>query len=353
MDEVQDSVDPHPERASTWTKFFQIAVTSELQRVFLTGTFPPHLSDRFLSVANAEIDTTVIRASSDRPELGYHVVKMNWKTNVTRNLMALVTALERELEERDRIIVFFLNSEDCEAFANRYRCSKYHSKLPIYSDECKEANLQRWDSGETKVMAATTAASVGVDRPYVKFTVVAEGTYGLLTFAQEVGRGGRRGEPSHSIVLHNDRSHKVHKFSGLEDPKDVGCLAAMNAYSHNRSTCRRSFILKSLDGGDRNRTCLRLPGSNPCDVCKPDGDIARLVKTAVEQAHIKDAISLGPPIQASFVSTLSMHPTIHPAPPPVPGPSKPTAQQSQESYFDEPTPSMLKEFDVIDELHKV
>ena len=43
VDEIQDAVNPHPERVHIWTKFFDIAVTAPQQRILLTATFPPHL----------------------------------------------------------------------------------------------------------------------------------------------------------------------------------------------------------------------------------------------------------------------------------------------------------------------
>ena len=358
VDEVQDAVTPHPDRVLTWDKFFAIAVSSHLQRVFLTGTFPPHLTDKFLRVTISNQDTLMIRATTDRPELGYHVVNINWKTSIIRNAMALVRMLETELEGKDRIIIFFQNHDTCEQFAHRYGCAKYHSKLPMFGDDCKDSNLHRWDVGETKVLVATTAAAVGVDRPYVKFTVVVEGTYGLLTFAQEVGRGGRRGEPSYAIVLRNERAHKVHAFKGLTDPKDVSCIAAFEGYLNNASNCRRHLLLKCLDGSDlcdqrrRRLTCDQVPGSNPCDMCQPRSRIALLIKSSVTEAHTDTTL---PPITPTGHCSYKSAATARmPAPvAPVAGPSNREKTLSQESYGEEPTASLLGLFDAIDKLHSV
>ena len=63
VDEIQDAVNPHPERVQVWTKFFDIAVTAPQQRILLTATFPPHLKKAFFSTTICEKNTLVIRAT--------------------------------------------------------------------------------------------------------------------------------------------------------------------------------------------------------------------------------------------------------------------------------------------------
>ena len=349
VDEIQDTVNPHPERVQVWTKFFDIAVTAPQQRILLTATFPPHLEKAFFSTTICEKNTLVIRATTDRPELGYHVVEANPKASFTRNTTALIAALEKQLRDDECIIVFFQSSDECEQFHAAYACALYHSKLPASGHGSKPSHLHDWDSGEKKVLAATTAASVGIDRLYIKFTVVVQSTYGLLTYGQEVGRGGRRGEHSYAILLQQQNYHRVHRFTGLFDNKDTNCIAAMSAYGGNMATCRRAVLLKTFDGAnlcDKRRgrlTCKQIPGANLCDICDPSSQMAQLIRSALDNANQKlKAPALPLPLRT---------------PQPLAGPSVTAApaSHSQDYYFDndELTPEMLMELDKISDAYKV
>ena len=153
-------------------------MASYMQRISLTGSLPPFVMNAFLAKSISDKLTKTIRATTNRPEVGLIVVEVNQWMSMLCNARALVMTLEEELAERDRILVFFQSAAECERFSRDYGSAQYHSKLPVFGLENKQGNLDRWDVGETKVLAA-----LGVDRPYVKFVVVVEGTYGLLTFA--------------------------------------------------------------------------------------------------------------------------------------------------------------------------
>lgn len=375
-----------------WKKYFELSVASYMQRISLTGSLPPFVMNAFLAKSISDKSTKTIRATTNRPEVGLIVVEVNQRTSMLRNARALVMTLEDELAERDRILVFFQSAAECERFSRDYGSAQYHSKLPAFGAENKQGNLDRWDAGETKVLAATTAAALGVDRPYVKFVVVVEGTYGLLTFAQEIGRGGRRGQQSYGILLRDP--HKYHcpskkDFKGTRDKRDVGAEMAFHVYATNVITCRRLVLLDTMDGPAmchqrRQKTkCEHIPGCNYCDVCSPTGRIVTLAKEAIDRAHFINftnpqttapapqfttaaAVARGSTVKAIPTPRISgppkAGPSTHsrtpaprvPTPPPVAGPSRIVPTPSQESdYFDELTSSMLAQFDAIDDMHKV
>lgn len=340
----------------------ELSVTNPQQRIFLTGTLPEHLESVFYNTTLCNDDTVMLRDTVDRPEIAYHVVKSNKQASVNKNVSALVTALVKQLRDDERIIVFFQDSKLVEAFAQFFGCAKYHSKLPRIGNECKEANLHDWDSGETKVLASTTAAAVGVDRPYIKFTVVVQSTYGLVTYSQEAGRGGRRGQPSHSIILTDNSIQYCHKFTGPLDQRDLNCLAALTGFQANQTSCRRLLMLRTLDGVDMcvNRkgqvTCKEILGCNPCDVCAPDGEMALLFRSAVDDAHnyVRPFTVNRPELQA-VPPPPSQHKAfvfkkLASAPPSVSG-----TQDSDFAMFDSdvPSASLLAECDRIERAYQV
>lgn len=297
VDETHDAVIPHPKRKKVWRNFADKSTTSHCQRIFLTGTYPPHLKKLFQKATQCA--GPVIRASTDRPEIGYHVANIHRSATAWSSTKALVKALAETIGEGEQILVFFESSEDVDRFAEQTGCAKYHSKLPATGDN-KAFNLHRWDSGESKVMAATTAAAVGIDRAYIPFVIIYQSTYGLLTYAQESGRGGRRGSPSYTIVVHDDRVHRSSNV-GLNKLSDPNCATALRIFITQSAKCRRRQLLETVDGPQLCRErkdkleCTQIPGCTPCDVCAPNSETALLIRGILDRVYLQFKIYPDPP----------------------------------------------------------
>lgn len=67
-------------------------------------------------------------------------------------------------------------------------------------DVDRERVIQAWDNGELDLVVATSAFGMGIDKADVRSVVHATIPEGLNRFYQEVGRGGRDGLPSLSIL---------------------------------------------------------------------------------------------------------------------------------------------------------
>lgn len=344
FDEPQDALIPHPNRKPVYTKLGSTGAGRELQRIYPTATCPPHLHKQFCKASFVPNNIRVIRASTDRPEIGYHCISLDPPksgVSVFEATVRLVTALKSTLQPKERIIVFFMNTLQVNAFGREMRCAVYHSQLsPI--GNTKSYNLSLWDTGESPVLAASVACAFGINRPYIRHAVIYQGTYGALYFDQQIGRIGRKGEHSNAYLIHNVNISKPlkHLYNSVKDPE---CHFAMQEYINNFGLCRRWLLRRTMDGKDLAKTCNQIPGCNPCDVCVPDSDAAVFAKNAV-------ANPIARPPRPPMTSVTS-HPAIKPGPVYAPHQVASVAQTEDEDIYDahieEFTPSMANDMDAL------
>ena len=100
----------------------------------------------------------------------------------------------------------------------------YHAGLTA-DLRSERANL--WKSSQIRVMVATNAFGMGIDKPDVRFVLHYDLPDSPEAYFQEAGRGGRDGKPSYAVLLWNnsdiDRLRQIQKvsFPSLEYIEDI------------------------------------------------------------------------------------------------------------------------------------
>lgn len=76
----------------------------------------------------------------------------------------------------------------------------YHAGL---SDIDKDVRQKAWQNDEVRIMVATNAFGMGIDKPDVRVVVHMDLPDSVEAYFQEAGRGGRDGKPAYAVLLYN------------------------------------------------------------------------------------------------------------------------------------------------------
>lgn len=155
--------------------------------------------------------------------------------------------LHRELDhQRGGAVVFVGRRKSAEGY-NEYlqkqgwACEYFHAGLETNA----KADIQnRFIEGGLRVIVATNAFGMGVDKPDVRLVIHAEITGSLENYLQEAGRAGRDREEAKCILLYEksdvDTQFGISKMSQIElrDLKTVWRkIGMLNAAAHGKDGC--------------------------------------------------------------------------------------------------------------------
>jgi ATP-dependent DNA helicase RecQ len=127
-------------------------------------------------------------------------------------------------------IVYTPSRRDAEALAadlNRhFPAAAYHAGLDASVRERVQRDFQ---SGKLEVVVATIAFGMGIDKADVRTIVHTALPASVEAFYQEIGRAGRDGLPSRSILLHSYADRKIHESFLERDYPPASDLARVAA----------------------------------------------------------------------------------------------------------------------------
>ena len=162
----------------------------------MTATATPDTVSEIATALGREPE--VVRTSVVRPNLRYDVEEA---ANAEERLRALVDALRAV--HGAPAIVYARSRRSTETLArvlssHGFKAQAYHAGLePQERTRVQDGFI----SGSTQVVTATTAFGMGIDKPDVRLVALVNHPDSLESYVQMVGRAGRDGEPSDTLLL--------------------------------------------------------------------------------------------------------------------------------------------------------
>lgn len=123
-----------------------------------------------------------------------------------------------------------------------YSVLNYHAGLP---DDVRGEHQQLFIEDKVKIIVATVAFGMGIDKPNVRFVINFDLPKSIEEYYQEIGRAGRDGQQAWALLLYTYADvHKIrYFFTDMADPTkaEMKLKSMVNFASGN--SCRRKALL--------------------------------------------------------------------------------------------------------------
>ena len=207
-----------------------------------------------------------LKARDKQEETSFHVFRMSFER---KNLTYLVSQTHDKPEELVHLfqlypgaaIVYVRSRRHAREVAEHLMeaglsATFYHAGLDHAE---KDKRQEDWQQDRTRIMVATNAFGMGIDKPDVRLVVHYDCPDSIEAYFQEAGRAGRDGLPAQAILLYNhgDRAKLERRISEAFPEKDY----IRQVYEH----LAYFFQIATGDGyGVSREFNIELPHSRTC-----------------------------------------------------------------------------------------
>ena len=181
-------------------------------RMALTATAAPPVREEIIKRLGLQ-EPKVVIGDFNRPEISLSVHRVFSREGKRR-------AIERAASDFEGSGIVYAatragaqEAKDVLAAAG-HDVTLYHAGLPI---AVRRQAMQSFLDGSTRIMAATVAFGMGIDKADVRWVVHADPTGSIDAYYQEIGRAGRDGKPAQAQLLYHDADLAVVRHLAVRD----------------------------------------------------------------------------------------------------------------------------------------
>lgn len=259
----------------------------DIPMMALTATASVRVKQDILSQLGIE-HAHVFQQTFNRPNLIYMVRPKN-----KNSTFEMINEIKMRFP-RFTGIVYCNSKTQCESVANMLQTNGlsaafYHAGM---GNEDRTNVQNMWQSGDIKIVCATVAFGMGIDKPDVRFVYHHSIPRSLEGYYQECGRGGRDGKTAFCTLYYQFADFKSIE-SQIKRDKDLKSqvlkdrhlekLRNVLNYCSNRIDCRRKLVLQYFNENFNSKQCRKT-----CDNCKSTNTVE--VRDITESA--KDIINI-------------------------------------------------------------
>lgn len=177
----------------------------------------------------------VIMTSFDRANLEFIVQQ---KRSVKSDLLQLVKSVNGS------VIVYVLKRKDAESIAKKLLeygvvCEHYHAGLDLNK---RTEVLQKFLNDELKVIVATIAFGMGIDKKDIRCVIHYGASKNLETYYQEVGRAGRDGKAAKVVTFFSPEDFELHDWFLEDESVKKELPSAIKNYLRSLAAKMRDFL---------------------------------------------------------------------------------------------------------------